>query len=85
MNIEEAYKPKPMTADGVVFSGAGNLAGFICTVSGTLTLKNTDTSGDVVVNALPVTAGVYHPLPLTFGAGCYADFTTAQGTFCISN
>lgn len=82
MVVQEAYNPKPLTASGVVFAGQGNLAGFICTVSGTLTLQNTDSSGDNVVSLLPVQAGAYYPLPITFGNGCYAALTSAQGTFC---
>lgn len=46
-----------------------NVGGFLATVSGTLTL--TDPDGTVLVNAVPVTAGVYTPLPFVF--------STAQG------
>lgn len=85
MNVEEAYRPVPVTASQSLFTGAGNLAGFICTVGGTLTLRNTDSGGAEVVSDLPVLAGIYYPLPLTFGAGCYAELTSAQGTFCVTN
>lgn len=59
--IKEHYCPKPLGANGSTKIGT-NLAGFICTVSGTLTV--TDADGTVLVNALPVTAGDFTRLPI---------------------
>jgi hypothetical protein len=51
---KEHYNPKPMAANSSAKCGA-SIAGFLCTVAGTLTV--TDADGTVLLNALPVAAG----------------------------
>lgn len=62
MVVQERYNPRPMAANTSVVINGRQLAGFIAVTSGTLTL--TDGTGTVILNGFPVTAGVYHPLPL---------------------
>jgi len=69
MNVRERFRPQPMAIDSNFTIRGPNVGGFLATVSGTLTL--TDPDGTVLVNAVPVTAGVYTPLPFVF--------STAQG------
>lgn len=52
--IKEHYTAKPMAANSSLVVGV-TLAGFLCTVAGTLTV--TDVDGNVLINAYPVTAG----------------------------
>jgi len=69
MNVRERFRPQPMGVNGAYTIRGTNVGGFLATVTGTLTL--TDPDGTVLVNAVPVTAGVYTPLPFVF--------STAQG------
>lgn len=61
--VAEHYNAKPMAANAAANCGV-SIAAFLPTVSGTLTV--TDADGTVLVNAVPVTAGVYLKLPLLF-------------------
>ncbi|MFA5506964.1 MAG: hypothetical protein WC423_16145 [Vulcanimicrobiota bacterium] len=67
MRIDEQYSPQPIEAGGTYLLPFGkSVAGFLCTIDGTLTVYNG--RGNVVVDTLPVTAGVYHPVPFTLGS-----------------
>ena len=55
------YNPKPLGANGKSICGA-SIAGFLATVSGTLTV--TDADGTVLLNAFPVTAGTFTRIPI---------------------
>lgn len=60
--VAERYTPHPMAANASTTVGGTGLGGFLAVTSGTLTV--TDANGTVLVNAVPVTAGVYTPMPL---------------------
>jgi hypothetical protein len=68
--VKEHYNAKPMAANATQNIGVA-IAGFLPTVGGTLTV--TDADGTVLVNAVPVTAGIYLKLrillPLNTSAG----------------
>lgn len=70
----EHYNAKPMGANGSRKCGP-HIAGFLCTVSGTITI--TDADGTVLVSALPVTAGTWTRIPLFF-------ISTAGGTVALA-
>jgi len=62
----EYYNARPMAADASTKIGP-HMGGFLATVAGTLTV--TDSSGAVIVNALPVTLGFNRiPIVLNFAA-----------------
>lgn len=63
-DIKERYVPKPIGVNGNVVCGRF-IAGFLAVTSGTLTV--TDGYGTVLINAVPVTAGVYTPMPFVTG------------------
>jgi predicted histidine transporter YuiF (NhaC family) len=63
--IQEQYTPQPMAANASFVTTNQRIGGFICITSGTLTV--TDGTGMVEVNGVPVTAGVYLPLPIFLG------------------
>lgn len=74
---KEHYNPKPMAANSSVDCGV-SLAGFLCTVAGTLTV--TDASdGTVLVNALPVVTGPFIRLPILFKSSAGGKVTLAGG------
>lgn len=85
--VQESYSPRPMSASGLLIgSNGGTIGGFLCTVTGEITLSyGADGSGAVIVGAVPVTAGVFLPMPFTFPPGVfvYAAMTTAEGTFAV--
>ena len=68
MRIDEQYHPQPIS-DGEAYDlpFGKSVAGFLCTTDGTLTIY--DGRGSLVVNTLPVTAGVYHPIPFFLATG----------------
>ena len=74
--VKEHYNPKPMAANSVSKIGV-TLAGFLCTVSGTLTV--TDADSTVLVNALPVTAGAFVRLPILSVTNAGMTVTLAGG------
>ena len=85
MQMQEGYTPRKMAASGVVFANMGSLGGFLASTSGTLQLRDTSAAGAIQVADFPVTAGVWHAIPLAFPAGCYAELAGgATGTFGVA-
>jgi hypothetical protein len=76
MQIKEHYNAKPMAANATAKCGV-SIAGFLCTVSGTLTV--TDGDGTVLVNTLPVTAGTWTRIPLLANTSAGLSVTLAGG------
>lgn len=87
MIAQEVYTPRLFAASGAIFgANGGALGGFLCSTSGTLQIRNGPTAGDaVIIASFPVTAGVWHPIPLAFPSGAYAELGGgATGTFGIA-
>lgn len=67
MNVRERYNAIPMGANATQVVQGTHIAGFLCTVAGTLTVTGTAADGTTAVtfvNALPVAAGQYVKIPL---------------------
>jgi len=84
MRVQESYTPQAMGVNGT-FNITGNIiSGFLAVTAGTLTI--TGRSGTVYVNAVPLTAGGYTPLPAyhpDFNGGTVTLAGGASGTlFC---
>ncbi len=62
MNFRECYTPHPIAANGTLAGDFTQLAAFIATTAGTITVV--DKSGLTLLNAHPVSAGQYLPLPI---------------------
>lgn len=79
MIIEERYKPVVVGVNSTytIPDGVQAIAGFACVTSGTLTVVNQ--RGVTILNAIPVTAGVYLPLPFYLETGSGGRATTAGG------
>lgn len=74
---KEHYNAKPMAANTSLKIGV-TLAGFLCTVSGNLTI--TDADGTVLVNAHPCTAGQgFIRIPLLSNTNAGMTVTLAGG------
>jgi hypothetical protein len=78
MNVRERFRPQPMAANSTYVIKGPNIGGFLCTVAGTLTLTD-NTSGTVLVNAVPVAAGGFTALPFVFEASAGATVVLAGG------
>jgi len=76
MQIKEHYTAKPMAANSSLKVGP-SIAGFLCKVSGTITV--TDADGTVLVDAVAVTAGGFTRIPLYTNTGAGATVTLAGG------
>lgn len=61
---KELFHPTPMGVNASATVGGGNIGGFLAVTSGTLTV--TSQNGTVLINAVPVTAGFYTPIPMQF-------------------
>lgn len=69
MSIQECYRPVLLTANQVYTFTSGSpraVAGFLAVTAGTITIARFGGS-PVVLNAFPVTAGVYYPIPMDTG------------------
>jgi hypothetical protein len=76
MAIQERYTPKVVGVDSAVTITNLSLAGFLAKTSGTISIV--DSAGTTIVDAHPVTAGGYYPLPFYLGV-TGGTFTTAGG------
>ena len=66
--IQERYRPLPMAANATAtLVASNNIAGFLAVTAGTLTVV--DSNGVTVVAAVPVTAGIYTPMPFRLSGG----------------
>lgn len=81
--VQERYQPKPMAANSSLKVSKQSIGGFLCVTSGSVTVK--DYVGNDLVDELPVTAGVYHPIPIYLGphGGTIELGGGASGTLCI--
>lgn len=81
MDIQELYTPVLMAANASQVIFGNGIGGFICTVTGTITVTD---GGSTLVAATPVTAGVYLPMPLMLNAGSVQLAGGAAGTLCVA-
>lgn len=75
--IQERYSPTVIGVNATVPLNATDIGGFAAVTAGTITIVNN--RGATVLNAFPVSAGVYYPLPMMLEIGTIATFTTAGG------
>lgn len=76
--VQEIYNPVVVGVNTTVKLTQHQTGGFLALTAGTLTIVNQ--AGVTIVNAVPVTAGVYLPIPFSLGVeGSAATVTTAGG------
>jgi hypothetical protein len=75
--VRERYRPQPMSVDASYKVRGGQIGGFLCKTAGTLTV--TAENGTVLVDAQPLTAGVYTPLPFALPTAEGATVVLAGG------
>lgn len=81
--VKERYHPTVVGANATVDITNEQVGGFICIASGTITISRRN--GTVLVNALPVTAGIYYPIPMFIGinGGTLVAAGGASGTLLV--
>lgn len=77
MNIRERYPAKAVGANSTTTILGQSIGGFICVTAGTITVKNS--RGTTVLDTMPVSAGVFYPLPIYVGSDPTGQFITAGG------
>ena len=86
MVIQERYNPIPIAANSTVQIYGNNIGGFACTTSGTLTIVANEGDGkptQTIINAIPVTAGTYLPLPFYIGKNGGTATTGGGAVGCL--
>lgn len=81
MKYQERYQPILVGLNGTVRIETNSVGGFLCKTAGTISISdfNEITGATVlIVDAHPVTAGVYYPLPFYLGSAG-GTFTCAGG------
>lgn len=74
--VQERYTPEVVAVDTTITLYSDSIGGFLAKTAGTITVTAAD--GTVLVNAHPVAAGSYYPLPFFLGDNG-GTFTTAGG------
>lgn len=79
--VKELFHPTPMGVNASAVVGGGNIGGFLAKTSGNISV--TSQQGTVYIDAVPVTAGIYTPIPMIFprpGGGTILLAGGASGT-----
>lgn len=72
----ERFTPAKIGVNSTITLSGSDVGGFLCLIAGTLTITKLD--GTVIVNAVPVTAGTWLPIPFYIGENG-GTATTAGG------
>lgn len=86
--IYERYTPVPVAANSTVVLTGSSIGGFLCSVSGSITVVANASDGkdqtNIITN-MPVTAGVYHAMPFFLGVkgGTITTSGGAVGTVAL--
>ena len=88
MKYQERYQPVLVGVNGTFKIESNSIGGFLCKTAGTISVSdfNELTGATVlVIDAHPVTAGVYYPLPFYLGSsgGTFTAAGGASGTLGI--
>lgn len=83
--VREVWKPKALSASGMIVERGRAMGGFLCTTAGTLQVTAGEASGGAtIVASFAVSAGTWYPLPFYCQDGAYAVLGGgAAGTFGV--
>lgn len=84
--IQERYSPLVVGVNATVPIYSSSIGGFLAITAGTITVTALRSTGSVtIVNALPVAAGVYYPMPfkLSENGGSIVAAGGASGTAAV--
>lgn len=79
--VRERFNPKPMAANATVNLTGAQMGGFLAKTAGTISITVKDAQGAdlLVVDAVPLTAGIYTPIPIIVPAAAGMVVTLAGG------
>lgn len=77
MDVKERYVPIILGVNATATSSSENVGGFLAATSGTITITKNNSTGTVILNAFPVTAGIWTPIP--FYVGTHGVIITLAG------
>lgn len=77
MYVRERFRAQPLGVNASTTVGGMAIGGILAKTAGTITM--TDADGTVLVDAIPVSAGVYTPLPFLFKTNAGGTITLAGG------
>jgi hypothetical protein len=75
--VREQFRAQNMAANSSYSIGGPRMGGFIGKTAGAITV--TDANGTVLVDAVPIIAGVTIPIPITFITGAGGTVTLSGG------
>jgi hypothetical protein len=78
-NVREQFAAVPLGVNATSDRGGANMGGFLAKTSGTITITSKDANATVLVDAVPVTAGCYTPIPIQFQQSAGFIVTLAGG------
>jgi hypothetical protein len=83
MAIQERYSPVVIGANATVTIRNIGIGGFLAKTAGTISVV--DSYGVTIINAHPVAAGTYYPLPFSLGqeGGTFTTAGGASGTIAV--
>jgi hypothetical protein len=84
----EPGRSKRLSATGLVLTASGQamLSGILCAQSSSLIISiydGIDATGELVVNQVPLTAGVPLPVPRIINKGIYISFVSGSGDITV--
>lgn len=83
MYVREKFRPQLLGVNATFTFKSTSMGGFLAKTSGTLSVseptKVDGSAGDLLIDAIPVTAGIYTPMPFQFDHGSGAVLTLAGG------
>lgn len=90
MYVREKFRPVLLAANATFTFKGTSMGGFLAKTAGTVSVsepqKVDGSAGDLLIDAVPVTAGVYTPMPFQFDHGTGAVLTLgggASGTLAV--
>jgi hypothetical protein len=65
-SVRERFSPKPMAANATLAVPGSEIGGFLAKTAGTISVTVKDAQGTdlLVVDAVPLTAGIFTPIPI---------------------
>lgn len=80
-HVRESFTPHPMDADTTLTVPAQAIGGFLAKTSGAISvaMKDANFADVIVVDEIPVTAGIYTPLPFNTTSGTNEIVVTLSG------
>ncbi len=84
MIVSERYTAQLLAANSTNTLNNSAIGGFLCMTAGTITVSTA--IGRVIINAFPVAAGTYYPMPFYLGeaGGTVTLAGGASGTLALS-